>query len=245
MLALCAAAALPAAHAEDGETDKKFQVTGDIRMRWERLENYFDFKNTEDSIPGSDDAFSFFPYRFRFGVNGELADNVQAVLDIQNFGSFGNEDPNQSFMFPPFQNFDGDGNNSGFRSSETAIYQAIIKLNNIGGSAISLSLGRQESPFGTGLILGNEDFYNGTVFDGVRATWDLHNWQLSGMYYQITERNDFAGNGFTGFAAARTVPMPLPPAPPVVLPPMTAAQLAAAADKYAEGGHGSSSTRDR
>lgn len=201
MLALCAAAALPAVFAQEGDTDKKFQITGDIRMRWERLENYFDFQDSKDSIPGSDDAFSFFPYRFRIGVNGQLADNVQAVLDIQNVGSFGNENPNQSFFFPPFQNFDGDGNNSGFRSSETSIYQAIIKLNNIGGSAISASLGRQESPLGTGLIIGNEDYYGGTVFDGVKATWDLHGWQLSGMYYQIAERNDFANTSFTGFGA--------------------------------------------
>jgi len=201
MLALCAAAALPAAFGEDGDTDKKFQITGDIRTRWERLDNYFDLQDSKDTIPGSDDAFSFFPYRIRLGVNGELADNVQAVLELQNFGSWGNQSPNQSFGFPPFQNFDGDGQNSGFRSSETSIYQAIIKLNNIGGSPVSVSIGRQESAFGTGLILGNEDYYNGTVYDGVHATWDLHSWQLSGMYYQISERNDFANNSFSGFSA--------------------------------------------
>ena len=86
MLVLCAAAALPVAFAEDGDTDKKFQVTGDVRMRWERLDNYFDFQDNKDSIPGSDDSFSFFPYRIRVGVNGQLADNVQVTLDLQNFG---------------------------------------------------------------------------------------------------------------------------------------------------------------
>src|SRR5262245_7717258 len=67
MLALCTAGAVPAVFAEEGDTDKKFQVTGDIRMRWERLENYFDFQDAKSDIPGSDDAFSFFPYRFRVG----------------------------------------------------------------------------------------------------------------------------------------------------------------------------------
>ena len=199
-LALCAMAA-SAVFAQDGDADKRFQVTGDIRMRYERLENYFDFQDSEDDISGSDDAFSFFPYRFRVGVMGVLADNVQAVLDIQNVGSFGHENPNQSFFFPPFQNFDGDGNSSGFRSSETSIYQAIVKLNNIGGAPISVSLGRQESAFGTGLILGNEDYYNGTVFDGVHATWSLPSWELAGMYYQIAERNDFVNSSFSGFGA--------------------------------------------
>src|SRR5262245_13509269 len=201
VLALCAMAAAPAVVAQDEDTDKKFEFTGDVRMRWERLENYFDFKDSDNDIPGSDDAFSFFPYRIRIGVSGQLADNVEAVLDIQNFGAWGNQNPNQSFFFPPFQNFDGDGNNSGFRSSETSIYQAILRLNSIGGTGLSVSLGRQESALGTGLILGNEDYYNGTVFDGIHATWDFRNWQLGGMYYVITESNDFSNNTFTGFGA--------------------------------------------
>src|SRR5712691_11323797 len=137
MFVLCLGMAASLALAEEATTDKKFEVTGDIRIRWERLENYFDFdKNGSvdtnfDGIPDSRDKFSFWPYRARVGVKGQLTDDIQVVLDIQNFGSAGNEFPEQSFHFPPVQNFDGDGNASGFRSSETSLYQGYIKLNNL------------------------------------------------------------------------------------------------------------------
>lgn len=177
------------------DPDKKFVVTGQLRVRWERLENYFDFDND------SDDAFSFFPYRARVGVAGQLANDVQVSLEIQNFGSFGDQNPQQSFFFPPFQNFDGDGNTNGVRSSETSIYQAYVNLNKIGGSGFGARLGRQEYEIGDGLILGNEDYYNGTVFDGVRGWYDFGGWQINGFYFVTTERNDLSGSAFTGLGA--------------------------------------------
>ena len=84
----------------DDDTDKKFEITGDIRTRWERLDSY-----ATSRIPGTtfrlDDA-QLFPYRIRLGVNGELADasgrSGAAELRLWN-----RREPNQSFD-PPFQN---------------------------------------------------------------------------------------------------------------------------------------------
>src|SRR6058998_1422440 len=92
-LGVCMTAFAPRVLGEEmsGGDEKKFVVTGDLRIRWERLENYFDFDDH------TDDAFSFFPYRARVGVSGTLANDVQVVLEIQNFGSAGNQSPTQSF----------------------------------------------------------------------------------------------------------------------------------------------------
>src|SRR5206468_6032019 len=113
----------------------------------------------------------FWPYRARVGVSGELADNVHVVLDIQNFGVWGNQSPFQSQTLPFIQNFDGDFGSPGSRSAETSLYQGYVSLNKIGGSAFDLTIGRQEYNLGNGLVIGNEDFYAGNVFDGVKGVW--------------------------------------------------------------------------
>lgn len=195
LLALTMAWAIPAALAEEGDADKKFVVTGDLDLRWDRLANYFDFDND------SDDEYSFFPYKARVGVSGELANDVTATLEIQNFGSWGNQHPSQDFGFPPFQNFDGDGNINAFRQSETSIYQAMVTLNKIGGSGASVTLGRQQYEFGDGLIVGNEDYYHGTVFDGVKGMYDFEDWSIAAWYFLLSERNDIANFSFSGFAS--------------------------------------------
>ncbi len=101
-LLVLAAAGAPACAGDPAAADsgqgidlgEKFTLTGSLRARWERLDNYFDFDDQ------TDDAFSFFPYRARLGVLATLTDNVQVLLEIQNFGSWGNQSPNQSFFFP-------------------------------------------------------------------------------------------------------------------------------------------------
>lgn len=210
MLVLCLFVSASFVIAEEGDADKKFEVKGDLRLRYERLNNYFDFNNDGavdtnfDGIPDSRDQFSFIPYRARVGVSGQLAQDVNVVLDIQNVGSWGNESPFKSFHFPPVQNFDGDGNVSAFRTSETSIYQAYVKLNNVWDSGLDFTLGRQEFEFGTGLILGNEDFYNGTTFDGIKGVYNDDAFSITGFYFLTAEREDIANNFFTGFGSNDT-----------------------------------------
>lgn len=192
MASLMIASALPVAQAEDAEDDdKKFQVTGGFRVRYDRLENYFDFDDDES------DRFSLWPYRALVGVSGELAENVDVVLQVQNFGSWGNQSPVQGLTFPPFQDFDGDGNAGGSRTGETALYEAKIVLNKIGGTNANVTIGRQEYEFGSKVILGNEPFYNGTVFDGLRGAWASDNFAISGFFYHVAERNDAVVGDFT------------------------------------------------
>ena len=91
---LAIAAMVSIAHAVD--TDKKVEVSGDLRFRFERLDNYFDTNGQPD------DQFSFWPYRARIGVDARLQENVTFVLQVQNFGSFGNQSPAHSTA-PPLE----------------------------------------------------------------------------------------------------------------------------------------------
>ena len=189
MAGLVITMALPAVMADDSQVasgDKKFEVTGEFRVRYDRLDNYFDANSD------TRDLFSMFPYRALLGVSGNLAKDIQVVLQVQGFGSFGNQSPAQSTAYPPFQDFDGDGSVGGMRRSEVAVYQAYAKFKNLGGSDVDLTVGRQEFAFGTGLILGNESFYNGTAFDGLRASWAPKNsaFDLQAIYFKINERQD-------------------------------------------------------
>lgn len=210
MLVLCLIAAASIAPAQEADHEKKFEVKGDLRIRYERLENYFDFNNDGavdtdfDGIADSRDQFSFVPYRARVGVSGQLVQDVQVVLDIQNVGSSGNESPFKSFHFPPVQNFDGDGNVSAFRSSETSLYQGYVKLNNMWESGVDFTLGRQEYEFGNGLILGTEDYYNGTSFDGFKGVYNDDDFTITGFYFLTTEREDIANNFYAGLGSNDT-----------------------------------------
>src|SRR5206468_394019 len=64
-----------------------------------------------------------------------------------------------------------------------------VSLNKIGGTAFDLTIGRQEYNLGNGLVIGNEDFYAGNVFDGVKGVWSSDNFSVSGFYYLTAERN--------------------------------------------------------
>ena len=183
-------ASVPLARAADAG-DQKWQVSAEVRSRWERLENYLDLNDNGST----QDAFTFMPYRFRVGVDGQLADDVSVKIQVQNWGSWGNQDPQQSFatngffgFFGPVgQNLDGDSALPGARKSETSLYQGYVALNKIGGSDFWAKVGRMESPLGTGLIIGNEEFYNGTVFDGIKAGYDEKDWSVHAFYFRTSQ----------------------------------------------------------
>jgi len=186
VLVLGLAVASPIAMAEEGTS--KWHVFADAQARWDRLENYFDF----DSNGSPQDAFSFTPYRVLVGVDGELANNVSVRIAVQNSGYWGNQTPflsGASVYAPNFQHLDGDFVSQSGSESNTMLYNGSITLHKMFGSKINATVGRQETEFGNGLIIGNEPFYNGNVFDGVNAGWDDDGWALHGFFFKTSETN--------------------------------------------------------
>ena len=189
MLALAAGMIAMPVIAADDDGEKMFTVHGEIRSRWERLENLNDLTDTGDDGLFKD-AYSFLPYRARVAVHGQFTKNVEGVVELQNFGTFGNDNPTKGFQDPRTQAYEGSNDNSGID-----LYQAYIRMNEIGGSSFFIQMGRQELSFGTGLLIGNNEYYNGRSFDGALAGWEAENWDVTGLAMTINERNAQLGSG--------------------------------------------------
>lgn len=165
---------------EGDEGDKQFTIEGEIRTRWEYLENFTD---ADDEL---DDSGSFFPYRARIGARGMFSDDVWGLIEIQNFGSWGRDfTPSEAFSNDPVgQDFAGNDD------SEVHLYQAYVELNELLGTRWSVTIGRAEHTLGNELMIGDADFYAGQSFDGVRGIWDLEATDLDLFYYVVNEFDD-------------------------------------------------------
>jgi hypothetical protein len=182
ILALVAGVFVAPAVAADDDGEKKFSFSGEVRTRFEMQDNY-DLLDI-DGVPQTDDSFNFWPYRVRLGFHGAFTKNVHGYVEIQNNGVFGGDyvgaypGPND-----PLAQF----TRTGLVASETQLYQGFIKIKEIGGRSGFLKIGRQEHVVGTELVLGDNDFYNGTFHDGFRAGWDAENWMVDLFYYTHNE----------------------------------------------------------
>jgi hypothetical protein len=186
ILGLAAFAAPPAV--ADGDEDKVMFYTN-LRMRYENANNYLDFADHDDT-QAFNDRGDMWAYRALVGMKAKLANDVWFKADFQSVGSFGNRGPALSTANPLTQNVDLSS-----PQSDTELYRAIVGLDDIGGSPVSVHLGRQEYQIGNGLILGNEHFYSGTVYDGVIGNLGWEKFDLDGYYLITNERNDFANFG--------------------------------------------------
>jgi len=183
VLAIVMLASLPLAQAAESG-DAKWTFDGMFRTREEHLDNYADFNSN-----GANDTVDFTPYRAIVGVNGALSNNVSVLFQVQSFGVLGfNADPRQSETFPPTQQ----GPAASLFDEKAYFYQANVTLNHFVGNNFSMTVGRQEHMEGTGLIFGNEEFYNGTVYDGATGTWKFKKWELSGLAFVIDQ--NFSGS---------------------------------------------------
>src|SRR5262245_56630152 len=168
LLTLVAAASLAAplapALAQD-DADKKFTFNGMVRGRYEYFNNYFDLTDNDESGDANDDSFALAPYRAIVGITGNFSENVSAHVDLQYAGVFGDEfQPEKDIGLPVGEGFTP----YLFATQGVQLYQGYIDINKIGGSNIGVRVGRAEHTYGTELFLGDNDYYNGTSFDGAR-----------------------------------------------------------------------------
>lgn len=191
---LAAVPALADDHEATGQEEKRFHIHGEVRVRGDYTENFFDLEDDE-AVSAIDDEFGFWPYRIRIGADGQLADNVRGYIELQGSGFLGNEFPLKSDDFPPDQAFEPDPFGSGDQD-DINLYQGYLDLQKIGGSDFSIRIGRQEHTYGTELLLGDNDFYAGASFDGGRGMWTTDRYDVNFFYYKIFEFNQVQGCGF-------------------------------------------------
>lgn len=182
--ALTGMAFVPALAADDAE--KKFVINGEVRARYEYLNNYFDLTDNNNSGDPNDDSFSFTPYRAVVGITGMFAKNVTAHVDLQYNGFFGDEFNPQKDVNPPTGQLDTPFL---FTTQGVQLYTGWVELGKIGGSDFGVRIGRQEHTYGTELFLGDNDYYAGLSFDGARGMWAHGNHDLNFFYYKIAEDN--------------------------------------------------------
>ena len=205
MFGLCAmlVAAFVAPQVLAADDEAKFKFSGEVRTRFEYLENYLDFTNNSDYDTG--DSFSFWPYRVRLAMEGSIADNVTVFGELQNAGNFGanpffyNNDASLGRIdplmtaYPLFTSLQDPAFGLGsymnpYSSGRTVnLYQGYVQLDKLFTNNLSIRVGRQEHTLGTQLLLGDNEFYNGISYDGAHIMWHPEKYKVDGFYYKLNE----------------------------------------------------------
>lgn len=191
LLAFAAAIAAPAVFAGDPEV----KVHAEMWARYEFLSNWWTVEDDDDTDPFDDDSIDFASYRARVGVEAKVSDMVSAYMEIQNHGTWGDTHFASNAQDP----LAGSLNLTGItQTNDMQLYQAWVNLDHVGGSLLSLKIGRQEHTLGNELHIGDGDFYSGQFFDGIRGTLDFESWEMDVFHYWVEERNlipgSFVGN---------------------------------------------------
>lgn len=182
----------PARAADDA--DPMFTFNGEVRARYEYLNNYTDLTDHDGSAALNDDILGITPYRVIVGITGNFERNVTAHVDLQYTGHFGDEfNPSKDNpFFTPIRPPMGQGDAAyQFSTQGMRLYQGWVEMGKIGGSDFSARIGRAEHTYGTELFLGDNDYYNGLSFDGVRGMWQHGASDLNVFYYKLSEENCF------------------------------------------------------
>lgn len=165
--------------------DAKVTITGEGHARTEYLNDFDDFNGNAGR------SWDFTTYRIRVGLGFEVSDNIEAFAQIQGHGLWGDSEFRAS----------GDPAGGGvgqapFDNDSLLLYQAYVDVKDLGDGPVSLRIGRQEHVLGNELHMGDNDFYNGMFYDGVRAMIALDKVDLDVFIYNIEERDitsDFSG----------------------------------------------------
>lgn len=157
-----------------GNTD--LEITGGLRIRWDYYNNVYDFEDDED-VSGFDDDFSYTPVRANVRLKAMVSRNVDIVTNIQGVDSFGGNGGGwYGLVWGPWAGigpYDFAGAGQDTQSAHWGIYEAYLHARNVWDSKWSLKFGRQEMSLGDEFLVGNDDWYDGLVFDGMR--WDFNN----------------------------------------------------------------------
>lgn len=69
------------------------------------------------------------------------------------------------------------------------VYQGYLEAANVGGSLMSVRIGRQELAYGTEMLLGNQDWYDGMSYDAVKGIFEFNeNNRLDVFWAKLAER---------------------------------------------------------
>jgi hypothetical protein len=150
--------------------DFEFETEGQVRARLD----WFDSFNDVDSPSVEEDGTSVWPFRANIGLTGSFNELFSAFIELQATGYFGDD-------------FSGRQSYPGPSSGNVVLYQGYAMLDT---DRWDFKFGRMEHQMGNELIIGNDSFYNGQVFDGVTANAEWDSWGLGLFLFKLEERDN-------------------------------------------------------
>ena len=136
------------------DSDVKFDIGGDVRLRYYDFENFWSFDDDSRF-----DDFETFRLRTRIFTKVSLTDNVSGFVRLgnqtygENIGNIGKNNDDNVF-----------------------VDNAYIDIQNFFGLPVSLRVGRQNLMYGTGFVLfdGESEAASTTIFfDAVKLSWKI------------------------------------------------------------------------
>ncbi len=157
------------------DSDVKFDIGGDVRLRYYDFENFWDF-NDDTRF----DDFETFRLRTRIYTKVSLTDNVSGFVRLGN----------QTYG----ENIGSTGKNN---DDNVFVDNAYIDVQNFFGLPLSLRVGRQNLMYGTGFVLfdGESEAASTTIFfDAVKLSLKVSDNLKVDALYAVDEENSRAEN---------------------------------------------------
>ena len=160
-----------------GDSDVKFDIGGDVRLRYYDFENFWDFDDHNRA-----DDFRTFRLRTRIYTKASLTDNVTGYVRLANQ------------TYGQGKGLDGKGKNM---DDTVFVDNAYIDIQNFFGLPMSLRVGRQNLMYGTGFVLfdgESEAASTAIFFDAVKLSWKFSDKLKLDAIYANDEENNRAEN---------------------------------------------------
>jgi hypothetical protein len=132
-------------------------------------------------------------YWDRVNVNQHLRPGALNRPGVDTFDGEGLQ-PIETFPGSVFSGFARDSR-SFHNPDDVVVYQAYIEAAKIGGSIASLRFGRQELAYGTEFMLGNQDFYDGLSYDGLKLILDINEKNRLDLFWAKLAESQVFGDG--------------------------------------------------
>lgn len=122
--------------------------------------------NMHDFDWNARDTDFIFTLRTNTGIDVELPRDIHVVTDLQSYGTY--------------------ALNAGPLDPSIKLYQGYIDFLDMGDTPLNLRVGRfEEEPYGTGMVISNDRFYDGFSLEGVRLRYDTERVKIDLMWSQL------------------------------------------------------------
>ncbi len=129
---------------EENKDKKAFEIGGEVRLRGDFVKN----QSLSDFSINPDAKDNQILNRTRMGLSLNFSDQIKGFVQGQFYSR--ESEKNEDY-------------------SKASLYQANIEISNIDNTHISLKIGRQDFCYGSAFFLGNNDFYDGLSWDGLKV----------------------------------------------------------------------------